>query len=148
MICQKMICHNFKKFITVSVSIVSIIILLIVCAVPVGAAQSNTSSENGTLYGDADKDGFVSIRDCSYIQRCITKDEAPEDYSYYVLAADLDQDSFVNIRDVTILQMFLAGIYSSLPINTTTPPSTTAPSATTTQPVNDEDGYNNYVFKP
>ncbi|MGN1131913.1 MAG: dockerin type I repeat-containing protein [Ruminococcus sp.] len=148
-----MICRKLKKLIIVNISLLFTIMLFVVCAVSVGAVPSDNafSGTDSILYGDANNDGKVDIRDCTYIQKCINKSVVPQDNNYYMTVADLNQDSRVNIKDTTILQKYINGLYSSLPITTDTPRPTviyTSTTPTTTVPVNDDEGYNNIVYKP
>ena len=102
------------------------------------------------MYGDADNDDFVDIKDCTYVQKCIDKVVVQQDYSYYMLVADLNCDSYVDIRDITILQKYLCGINTFIPIDTHTKPSTLTSTTDepTTPPEKDDDGYNNQIYKP
>ena len=148
-----MICRKLKKLIIVNISVFSIIMLFVVCAFSVGAIRNNNEflGTDSILYGDANNDSKVDIRDCTYIQKCINKSVVPQDYNYYMTVADVNQDSQVNIKDSTILQKYINGLYSSLPITPDTPRPTviyTSTTPTTTVPVNDDEGYNNIVYKP
>ena len=152
-----MICCNIKKFIMASMSIVAMIILTITCVISAGAVDNENTTEIDYYYGDANNDSAINVKDCTYIQKCINKSVVPEDYNYYITVADVNQDSGVNIKDTTVLQKYINGLYSSLPITPDTPrPTVIYTTTTTTQtttpttppPVNDDEGYNNHVYKP
>ena len=154
-----MICRKVKKLIIFNISVVSAIMLFVACAVSVGAVQNDKafSGTDSIIYGDANNDGKVDIRDCTYIQKCINKSVVPKDYNYYITVADVNQDSGVNIKDTTVLQKYINGLYSTIPITPDTPrPTVIYTTTTTTQtttpttppPVNDDEGYNNHVYKP
>ena len=133
--------------------------LFVACAVSVGAVQNDKafSGTDSIIYGDANNDGKVDIRACTYIQKCINKSVVPKDYNYYITVADVNQDSGVNSKDTTVLQKYINGLYSTIPITPDTPrPTVIYTTTTTTQtttpttppPVNDDEGYNNHVYKP
>ena len=154
-----MIYHKIKKLIVINISVVSAIMLFVACAVSAGAVQGDKalSGTDSIIYGDANNDGKVDIRDCTYIQKYINKSVVPEDYNYFMTVADLNQDSQVNIKDTTVLQKYINGLYSTIPITPDTPrPTVIYTTTTTTQtttpttppPVNDDEGYNNHVYKP
>ena len=58
------------------------------------------------LFGDADGNGIVSVKDVTAIQRHIAEFETMEDYQ--LRAADIDRDGVVTIDDATEIQRFLA----------------------------------------
>ena len=62
----------------------------------------------GSLYGDADFDGEVSIMDATRIQRLLASLITEDDIS--LAAADVDEDGEVSIMDATRIQRYLAGL--------------------------------------
>lgn len=65
-----------------------------------------TGSEGGRIKGDADGDGFVTVRDVTEIQRCIAElDELDEESR---AAADVDGNGEVTVMDATRVQEYLA----------------------------------------
>jgi mucin-2 len=70
-----------------------------VCA----AACAITVSEP-EIYGDADKDGVLNVRDAAYIARMIAKEKQSE----LTLDADFNKDGVVNIRDAAAIARSLA----------------------------------------
>lgn len=67
----------------------------------------------GTLCGDADEDGLVTILDATVIQRKLA-DFDVEDYN--ATAADADGDGIITILDATAIQRKLAGFDDGYPI--------------------------------
>ena len=69
-----------------------------------------TDAPGGTLIGDVDSDGVVTIFDATAIQRNIAGIPVSK---YDPAAADSDGDGFVTIVDATAIQRYIAGIPSS-----------------------------------
>ena len=67
------------------------------------------------VLGDVNKDGKVSIRDVTAIQRHLVKMDELQDIC--LLAADINQDTNLDIKDATALQMYIAEYELSYPIN-------------------------------
>ena len=70
--------------------------------------------EDGGVIGDADKDGKITVRDATYIQKVIAMvaDLNPEPYYGHLndLIRDFNRDNKVNVQDATAIQKFLAGL--------------------------------------
>lgn len=139
-----MICCNIKKFITASMSVVAMIILTVTCVISAGAVDNENTTEIDYYYGDANNDGNVNIKDCTYIQKYINNVVKPENYDYFAIVSDLNKDGEVDMKDVTYLQKLIVRINPSTPDPTET--TTTAP--TTPPQITDEEGYNNHIYRP
>ena len=139
-----MICCNIKKFITASMSVVAMIILTVTCVISAGAVDNENTTEIDYYYGDANNDGTVNIKDCTYIQKYINNVVKPENYDYFAIVSDLNKDGEVDMKDVTYLQKLIVGInpLTPDPTETTITPPTTPPQIT------DEEGYNNHIYRP
>jgi len=73
----------------------------------------------GFLSGDMDNNGKLSIKDATYIQKCLAKiegysiygvDTSIADFGVHISVADFNRDLDENIKDVTALQKKLANI--------------------------------------
>lgn len=96
----------------------------------------------GTMLGDADSDGAVTIKDVTCIQRTLA--ELPVTGGISEPAADIDGNGVVDIADATLIQMWLAEIDTSYPIGIQTPD----PTAPSTQSPTDEEGWGREIFQP
>ncbi|MEE3492953.1 starch-binding protein [Ruminococcus sp.] len=65
------------------------------------------------LYGDADDDGIVSVRDVTFIMRFVAGITLPTPVNE--LNADVDADDDVTIFDATFIQRYLAGVIHRFP---------------------------------
>ena len=66
------------------------------------------------LYGDVTKDGIVSVKDVSLVQKYIAELEAFDDDQ--IKAADVDGNEAVNAVDATNIQKYLADFFTRFPI--------------------------------
>ena len=141
----------------------------VVAAVAVTLAGTVTASA-GTILGDADCDGTVSIKDVTAIQMVLA--ELPLKDSFSESAADVDKNEVVDISDATHIQLWLASLENLYPIGgeleqsteTTaeatveptseliteqpTEPATKITTCPPTQPLTDDDGWGRVIFKP
>ena len=93
---------------------------------------------NGTIIGDADNNGVVSIVDATLIQKYCAGQIGDSDI--WKTLADSDKNDYINIKDATYIQLYLASDKSDVYVGTvnykepepTTEPTTVAP--TTVQP--------------
>ena len=125
-------------------SVVAMIILTVTCVISAGAVDNENTTEIDYYYGDANNDGNVNIKDCTYIQKYINNVVMPENYDYFAIVSDLNKDGEVDMKDVTYLQKLIVRINPSAPDPTET--TTTAP--TTPPQITDEEGYNNHIYRP
>lgn len=112
---------------------------------PAGTAVSAA----GTVLGDADNDGKVTIRDVTCVQRHIA--ELPATGSFSALGADADGNGEINIADASLLQQWLAEFETAYPIGEVIDipqESTFAPATEPTQAPTDEDGWGREIFQP
>lgn len=82
--------------------------LTIGTANPFYGTQVWSLESDGAVYDDFDvnRDGYVDISDCTYIQKYLAQlISVPEGFDEY---ADLDGDGVVSIMDTTYLQEYLA----------------------------------------
>ncbi len=70
------------------------------------------------LYGDADLNGEVNIKDASVTQKHVSKSITLEGKAF--IQANVTGDAEVNIRDATAIQKFVANIIQSFPIESLT----------------------------
>ena len=68
----------------------------------------------GTLLGDADSDGAVTVLDATAIQRNLASFETA---AFDEKAADVDGDGIISILDATYIQRWLAGYADGYRIN-------------------------------
>ncbi|MEE1319088.1 MAG: starch-binding protein [Ruminococcus sp.] len=88
---------------------------------------------NGTIIGDTDNNGFVTIADATLIQKYCTEQVGISDI--WASLADSDQNEAVNVKDATYIQLYLALGKSNVyvgNVNYKEPEPTTEP--TTVQP--------------
>lgn len=68
----------------------------------------------GGIIGDTDKDGKITVKDATYIQKIIAGVEVQNPYAYYDnvvdLIRDFDRNDIVNIKDATAIQKAVAGL--------------------------------------
>ncbi len=77
--------------------------------------QSTTARKEADLiFGDADSDGFVKIKDVTAIQKYAAS--IIEFTDNQMLSADVNSDTKVNIKDATAIQKWLASISVDYPI--------------------------------
>lgn len=96
----------------------------------------------GTMLGDADGDGAVTIKDVTCIQRALA--ELPVSGGISEAAADIDGNGVVDIADATLLQMWLAEIETPYPIGV----QAVDPTVPSTQSPTDEEGWGREIFQP
>ena len=77
-------------------------------------AQYNETDMCVVIYGDADLNGLVSIFDASHIYKYLQGIVSLTDEEF--LAADVNRDGEVTMLDGQIIQLYLAGSISSLPV--------------------------------
>ena len=65
------------------------------------------------LYGDADQNSTVNVKDATAIQKHIADIISLSEYGYMV--ADVDADEKVNVKDATTIQKFVASIINEFP---------------------------------
>ena len=68
------------------------------------------------LYGDADLDGVVTIKDATLIQKYIANIEGAELEGVAFTQANVTGDMAVNVRDATAIQKYVAGIDDKFPV--------------------------------
>lgn len=69
---------------------------------------------NDALYGDANLDGIVNIKDATLIQKHTAKLVTISGFAFE--CADVRKDSDVNINDATAIQKYVAGIATNYPV--------------------------------
>ena len=82
------------------------------------AADGDTPSSSGFLYGDVDGDGVVKINDATAIQRHLAEKEGfiLEKGTDAFKAADVDGDGEITVNDVTTIQRYLAEFIDHFPV--------------------------------
>lgn len=97
------------------------------------------------IYGDADGDGLINIKDATFIQKEIAQLDSED--RFYKEMADCDIDENITIKDATLIQKYIAFIEDTgevgniivyIPPVIPTEPATTAPTEPQTQPVTTE----------
>ncbi|MBE6734964.1 MAG: starch-binding protein [Ruminococcaceae bacterium] len=71
------------------------------------------------IYGDADIDGVVTIKDATLIQKYIADIEGADLEGVAFTQANVNGDAAVNVRDATYIQKYVAGIESIFPVEQT-----------------------------
>lgn len=70
--------------------------------------------KQGGIIGDADKDGVLTVRDATYIQKIVAGVQVHNPNAYYEnvveLIRDFDRNDIVNVKDATAIQKCIAGI--------------------------------------
>lgn len=66
------------------------------------------------ILGDVDNDGDVEIRDATWIQRHVTKEEMP--FTISKTTADVDVDGNITVMDATVIQYYLANMKTAYKI--------------------------------
>ncbi|MBR1482907.1 MAG: dockerin type I repeat-containing protein [Ruminococcus sp.] len=97
----------------------------------------------GSILGDADNSGSVTINDVTCIQKNIA--ELPVDGGFSALAADVDGSGSIDIADATLIQIWLADLEIPYPIGEPASEPTTAPS---TKLPTDDEGWGYIIFQP
>ncbi|MBQ7999707.1 MAG: dockerin type I repeat-containing protein [Ruminococcus sp.] len=69
-----------------------------------------------TLYGDADMDDTVTIKDATLIQKAIAQLVTMEQEAMYL--ADVTGDLYITINDATAIQKYIAGVEAFFPVFT------------------------------
>ncbi len=69
-----------------------------------------TPDEFYVLLGDVDGDSKVTIKDATFVQKCVAGLNSLEDFGKF--SADANRDGVVNIKDATEIQKHLAGLKS------------------------------------
>lgn len=69
-----------------------------------------------TLYGDADMDGTVTIKDATIIQKAIAQLVTMEQEAMYL--SDVTGDLYITINDATAIQKYIAGVEAFFPVFT------------------------------
>lgn len=108
-----------KRFISL------LICVLLIASMTVAGAFSSANYING----DADRDGYLSIRDATLIQKSLI-DMVSLDEEQLILA-DFDLDGGISIKDVTKIQKVLVGLEDN-PVEPTTQPMSSSETPTTT----------------
>lgn len=93
---------------------------------PASSAPVTTATEPASdvpddyIYGDADLDGTVTIKDATLIQKYSALLEGSELEGMAFTQANVSGDAAVNIRDATYIQKFVAGLITTFPVEETT----------------------------
>ena len=70
--------------------------------------------KRGGIIGDADKDGKITVKDATYVQKILADVKVQNPYAYndnvIDLIRDFNRDDKVNVQDATAIQKFLAGL--------------------------------------
>lgn len=72
------------------------------------------SESTDMLIGDTDLDGDIEIRDSTWIQRHVTKEEMP--FVINKTTADVDGDGIITVMDATAIQYYLANMKTTYKI--------------------------------
>lgn len=75
---------------------------------PTTDAPNTTNPVTTYIFGDANGDGTVNIKDATYLQRYLAGFESLSDTQLKI--SDVNGDGTVNIKDVTVIQRYLAGL--------------------------------------
>lgn len=119
------------------------IMLVFFAVIAVGKMFTQTvNAAQTSLLGDVDQDGKVSVNDVTCIQRIVAA--FPVDDRCSIAAADIDGSGEVGIKDATYLQMWLADIQTSYPINE----QLAEPTEISTEMPTDDDGWGRTIFQP
>lgn len=82
---------------------------------PTGTEPSTAPTEPGAyLYGDADLDGKVTVKDATLIQKCAAKMLEIEGKAF--TQANVNGDSALNVRDATAIQKKVANLLDKFPV--------------------------------
>ena len=128
---------GFKRAVAVILSVV-LIVATASCISALAVSEIN--------FGDTNNDGFVNICDATLIQKVINGAEMKDEYDFY--AFDVYQDENIDVRDVTVLQKYIAGIYTELPVFAETTPTEEVTNPTVPTQSTTSDGWNDHVVKP
>lgn len=118
---------------------VVLVVSLILAMVPAVFSASAVTYK----YGDADRNGKVSLADAILLQRYSAGNEVFEQEQQ--LLADVNGDLRVSILDVILLQRYCAGEIAQFPVEQNNTQPTTGISS---QQPTDNDGWNEIVVKP
>ena len=111
-----------------------------------GMLPETAAVSGGTLLGDANNDGAVTISDITAIQLRVA--EFPDAGDFSEQAADADGSGDITIDDASLLQQWLAEFETAYPIGE---PIQTAAETTTepaTQFPTDNEGWGREIFQP
>lgn len=128
---------SFKR----AVAIIPAVVLIVATASCISALAVSEIN-----FGDTNNDGFVNICDATLIQKVVNGAEMKDEYNFY--AFDVYQDEKIDVRDVTVLQKYLAGIYTQLPVSAETTPTEEVTNPTVPTQLTTSDGWNDHVVKP
>lgn len=103
-----------KKLLRIMSALTIFIMLMSFSSVAAFATEANSFASNITgIYGDADNNGDISIKDATIIQKYLAKlAEFSDDVYKY---ADVNASGDVTISDATLVQKFVAHIIESFP---------------------------------
>ncbi len=129
-----------------SLPVFALVAVLVLCfSLPVSAQKTTVItdptrhivSENLSVFGDANLDEKVNIKDATDIQKVIANIKQSDDISE--LLADVNEDNYINIKDATEIQKWLAKL--SINIKIGMPLETGTEASTSTQPVSTTDAF-------
>lgn len=115
-------------------------ISVLFCAVSL-AFTGAIAFASGTLLGDVDNDGRVTIMDATILQWKLADISKSDDTSINATAADIDSNGEIEIMDATYIQRRLASIETPYPIGV-------LPTTQPTLPPTDEDGWGREIIQP
>lgn len=126
-------------------------VCLIAMTTMIVSVQSFSALTSSGLFGDANGDSEVDIRDVTYVQAYLA--EYYDSTSVDIKMADVNQNGYVDITDASMIQAYVVGKTNEFPTeeNTTQPENnTTQPEVTTlaTEPATDSNGYYEAILKP
>ncbi len=103
-----------KNFVRIVSALTAFVMLMSLSAVSTLAAEpEEILGEQSYIYGDADNNGDISVRDATTIQKYLAKLlEFDEDTARY---ADVNASGGVTISDATLIQKFVAHIIDGFP---------------------------------
>ena len=105
----------------------------------------SAAAAGGTILGDADGDGEVTISDVTCIQRALAE---WTDSSCSEKAADIDGNGKLEITDATLLQQWLAEMNVAYSIGEELEQPAETSAAVTTQSATDPDGWGREIYRP
>ena len=70
--------------------------------------EPTTTTPEKHMFGDANGDGLISIKDATYIQKAILSTDKITDYLKKY--GDINGDGIVNVKDATIIQKYVTGL--------------------------------------
>lgn len=123
------------------------LVIAFTASVAAGSMFAQAADTAGTsLLGDVDKDGQISIKDVTCIQRIVAAFPVGNRYSQQ--AADVDASGDIGIKDATYVQMWLANIDTLYPIGEPLEAPTEKPTEPPTQMPTDDEGWGRTIFQP